>query len=287
MSKVMLGKEVFTAMREEQKKQVEALRAKGVVPKLAILRVGENPDDCSYERGAMKRMESTGIEVKNVVLPGDVSPEEFDKAFNDINEDDSIHGILMLRPLPKHINEEAYVNRINPRKDMDGMCPDNMAKIFAGDKSGMAPCTAEAVIRMLDHYKIDLTGKNVAVIGRSMVVGRPLAMLLVGRNATVTICHTRTKNLKDILKKSDIVCCAAGAAKMVSGDMLPEGIVAVDVGINVDENGKLCGDIDYESAEKKTAYISPVPRGVGSVTTSVLAGHVIKSAEYLLSESNH
>ncbi len=281
MAESMLGVEVAKAMKTQMIEKVEEWKKSGLVPNLTIIRVGAREDDLAYERGAKKRMELTGIDCKVVELPEDISQEELEERFGQINADPEVHGILLFRPLPKHLNEDSLRMMINPYKDVDGMSPVNMAKVFSGDTSGHAPCTAEAVMEMLDYYQIDLTGKKVAIVGRSMVVGRPLAMLMLKKNATVTICHTRTKDLPGTLREAEVLVAAAGKARMITGDMVGEGAIVADVGINVDENGNLCGDVDYEAAEKKAAYISPVPRGVGSVTTSVLAKHVLKSVELL------
>lgn len=285
MAETMLGVEVAKAMKIQIIEKVEAWKAKGVVPNLTIIRVGAREDDLAYERGAKKRMELTGIDCKVLELPEDISQEDLEIKFRQVNDDPKVHGILLFRPLPKHLDEEPLRMIINPYKDVDGMSPVNMAKVFSGDASGHAPCTAEAVMEMLDYYKIDLTGKKVAIVGRSMVVGRPLAMLMLKKNATVTICHTKTKDLPGTLREAQVLVAAAGKAKMITEDMVGEAAIVADVGINVDENGNLCGDVDYERAEKKASYISPVPRGVGSVTTSVLAKHVVSGLELLAKEN--
>ncbi len=281
MAEVMLGVEVAKAMKTQIIEKVESWKEKGIIPNLTIIRVGAREDDLAYERGAKKRMELTGIDCKVLELPEDISQEKLEEEFQKVNEDPMVHGILLFRPLPKHLNEEPLRMMIDPYKDVDGMSPVNMAKVFSGDLSGHAPCTAEAVMEMLDYYQIDLTGKKVAIVGRSMVVGRPLSMLMLQKNATVTICHTRTKDLPRTLRDAEVLVAAAGKAKMITEDMVGEGAIVADVGINVDEDGNLCGDVDFEAAEKKASYISPVPRGVGSVTTSVLAKHVVKSVELL------
>ncbi len=281
MAEVMLGVEVAKAMKTQIIEKVEGWKEKGIIPNLTIIRVGAREDDLAYERGAKKRMELTGIDCKVLELPEDISQEKLEAEFQKVNEDPKVHGILLFRPLPKHLNEEPLRMMIDPYKDVDGMSPVNMAKVFSGDLSGHAPCTAEAVMEMLDYYQIDLTGKKVAIVGRSMVVGRPLSMLMLQKNATVTICHTRTKDLPGTLRDAEVLVAAAGKAKMITEDMVGEGAIVADVGINVDEDGNLCGDVDYDAAEKKASYISPVPRGVGSVTTSVLAKHVVKSVELL------
>lgn len=276
----MKGADVAKAMKEDLIKEVGELKEKGISPCLAIVRVGARPDDLAYERGAMKRMESTGIGCQVFELPEDISQEAFEEEFRKVNDDPQIHGILLFRPLPKHLDEEPVKAMINPWKDVDCMSPVNIAKVFSGDETGFAPCTPEAVMEMLDYYKIDLAGKKVTVVGRSMVVGKPLSMLLLKKNATITVCHTRTADLSGTCRDAEILVAAAGKAKMVTEDMVGEGAVVVDVGINVDEEGKMCGDVDYDNVEAKASYISPVPRGVGSVTSSVLAKHVVKGAKY-------
>lgn len=276
----MKGADVAKAMKEDLIKEVGELKEKGISPCLAIVRVGARPDDLAYERGAMKRMESTGIGCQVFELPEDISQEAFEEEFRKVNDDPQIHGILLFRPLPKHLDEEPVKAMINPWKDVDCMSPVNIAKVFSGDETGFAPCTPEAVMEMLDYYKIDLTGKKVTVVGRSMVVGKPLSMLLLKKNATITVCHTRTADLSGTCRDAEILVAAAGKAKMVTEDMVGEGAVVVDVGINVDEEGKMCGDVDYDNVEAKASYISPVPGGVGSVTSSVLAKHVVKGAKY-------
>ena len=281
MSILMKGADVAKTMKEDLTGEARRLKDRGILPSLTIVRVGARPDDLAYERGARKRMEMIGIECKVVELPETITQAEFEKTFFKINEDPKVHGILLFRPLPGHLEEGPVVSRINPLKDVDCMCPVNIAKVFSGDETGHAPCTPEAVMEMLDYYKIDPRGKKVTVIGRSMVVGKPLSMLLLKRHATVTICHTRTKDLSATCREAEILVAAAGKARMVTADMIGDGAVVVDVGINVDAKGNLCGDVDFNAAEPVTSYISPVPRGVGSVTSSVLAKHVLKAAEYL------
>ena len=281
MSILMKGADVAKTMKEDLTGEARRLKDRGILPSLTIIRVGARPDDLAYERGARKRMEMIGIECKVVELPETITQAEFEKTFFKINEDPKVHGILLFRPLPGHLDEGPVVSRINPLKDVDCMCPVNIAKVFSGDETGHAPCTPEAVMELLDYYKIDPRGKKVTVIGRSMVVGKPLSMLLLKRHATVTICHTRTKDLSATCREAEILVAAAGKARMVTADMIGDGAVVVDVGINVDAKGNLCGDVDFNAAEPVTSYISPVPRGVGSVTSSVLAKHVLNAAEYL------
>lgn len=270
------GKKVSDGIKEYVSKELETL---SFVPKLAIVRVGENPDDMSYERGATKKLKSFGLDVASYVFPQDISDEAFKKAFKDINEDDEVTGILLLRPLPRTINEKDIENMIDPKKDLDGISPINIAKVFAGDTTGFSPCTAEAVIEVLKAYDIKLTGKRVTVVGRSMVVGKPVSMLLLKENATVTMTHTRTVDLKKTCSDAEIVVAAAGRAKMLNSDYCGQDAVMIDVGINVDENGKLCGDVDYATLDGKASAATPVPGGVGTVTTAVLAKHLIQAAK--------
>lgn len=270
------GKKVSDGIKEYVSKELETL---SFVPKLAIVRVGENPDDMSYERGATKKLKSFGLDVASYVFPQDISDEDFKKAFKDINEDDEVTGILLLRPLPHTINEKDIENMIDPKKDLDGISPINIAKVFAGDTTGFSPCTAEAVVEVLKAYDIELTGKRVTVVGRSMVVGKPVSMLLLKENATVTMTHTRTVDLKKTCSDAEIVIAAAGRAKMLNSDYCGQDAVMIDVGINVDENGKLCGDVDYATLDGKASAATPVPGGVGTITTAVLAKHLIQAAK--------
>ena len=229
---------------------------KGAIPHLAIVRVGERPDDMSYERGATKKMEKVGFRCTSYTFPADIDNDTFQKEFDKINEDEDIDGILLLRPLPKHIDEKAIENRIASVKDLDGISPMNLAKVYAGDPTGYGPCTAEAVIEMLDYAGVDLKGKRAVVIGRSLVVGKPAAMMLIKKNATVTVCHTRTVDMPSVVKEADIVVVAAGKAGVIDGSYLREGQIVIDVGINVNEEGKLCGDVDFEKVEPHTSAIT-------------------------------
>ena len=280
MGIVMKGADVAAAMKERLVEETKRLKEQGILPCLGIVRVGARPDDLAYERGARKRMEAIGIGCQVTELPEDITQEEFEKEFLRVDDNPNIHGILLFRPLPAHLDEDPVREMIHPMKDVDGMRPVNIAKVFTGDKTGYAPCTPEAVMEMLDYYKIDPRGKRVTVIGRSMVVGKPLSMLLLKRHATITVCHTRTEELEQTCREAEVLVAAAGKAKMVSGDMVGDGAVVVDVGINVDAQGNLCGDVDYDAVQGKASYISPVPGGVGSVTSSVLAKHVVRGAAY-------
>lgn len=273
---LLKGADVVSAMNASMKQELSAF---SYVPQLAIIRVGEKPDDMSYERGAIKRMNTIGLRCLSYVFEEAVSNEDFIKEFQKINADPDIDGILLLRPLPKHIDESAIEKIIDPQKDVDGISPYNMAKVFAGDETGFAPCTAEAVIEMLRFAGISLSGKRVAIVGRSLVVGKPLAMLCMKNNATVTVCHTKTINMEDICKQAEILIACAGRARMLNNSYVGHNAIVIDVGINIDENNMLCGDVDMESIRTAAALATPVPGGVGTVTTSVLAKHVILAAK--------
>ena len=284
MAKILKGAPVAAAMTEKMKTDSDRLRKAGIVPTLAILRVGERDDDLSYERGAMKRAEKAGIEVKNVVLPADVSGETFFKALADLNEDPSVHGILMFRPLPKHLDGEKARKMLAPEKDVDGCTDGSLAGVFTNTPLGFPPCTAEAAMEILHFYDIDIRGKSAAVIGRSLVIGRPVAMMLMHENATVTICHTKTPDVPAVTREADIVIAASGQMLSVGKEYLKAGQTVIDVGIGWNEElGKLCGDVKFEEAETIVDGITPVPGGVGAVTTAVLCRHVIMAAERSLS----
>ena len=278
-TKIIKGKPVADRITENLIEETKKLKELDIVPKLAIVRIGENPDDMSYERGAMNRCAKIGIDVQNIVLQGDVSEGEYIEVIKNLNDDKNINGILCLRPLPKNINENKVKSIIDAKKDVDCFNPINSAKLFEGEKDGYAPCTPEAVMKILNHYEVDLSGKKVVVLGRSLIVGKPVSIMLMGENATVTICHSKTENLAEEAKKADVLVAAIGRAKMVDKSYIKEGATVIDVGINIDESGNLCGDVDTESAIGIAKMITPVPAGVGSVTTSVLAEHVIKACK--------
>ncbi len=280
MAKLLKGKEVAAALNEQSAQKAAALKEKGITPTLAILRVGEKGDDISYEKGAMKRCTAVGVEVKNVILPEDVGQEEFYQTLEDLNHDPSVHGILMFRPLPKYLDNEKARNAIAPEKDIDGCSDGSLAGVFTGNDRGFAPCTAEAAIAILEYYGIDITGKNAVVLGRSLVVGRPLAMMLMQKNATVTICHTRTQNMAEITRKADIVITCMGRIEILDSSYFSPGQTVIDVGITwSNEKKKVCGDCLFEEVEPIVRAITPVPGGVGAVTTSLLVRHVIEAAE--------
>ena len=282
MSKLLLGKPVADAMTEDLAVRVDALKAAGVQPVLAIVRVGERPDDLSYERGVTKRAQSVGVDVRPFVLAEDASQQQLEAVIRQVNEDASIHGCLMFRPLPAHLDEDAACALLAPEKDVDAISPAALAGVFADLQGAFAPSTAVACMKVLDHYGIDPEGKKVAVIGRSLVIGKPVAMLLLARNATVTICHSRTRDLARTVREAEIVICATGRARAYGADFFREGQTVIDVGINVDAEGKLCGDVDFESVENLVDAITPVPRGVGSVTSAVTVDHTVQAAERAL-----
>ena len=274
----LLGKPVADSIVESLAPEVEALKAKGIVPTLAVIRVGAREDDLAYERGLTKRFENADCAVKKIELPEDVTQEVLDAAVASADADSSINGILMFRPLPKPLTDKNVLASISAVKDVDGMGLANMADIFSGAGEGHAPCTAQAVIEMLKFHGIDIKGKKVTVVGRSLVIGKPVAMLLLKENATVKVCHTKTEDLKAECQWADIVVACAGVAKMLNADYFRAGQTVIDVGMNVDEEGKLCGDVDFVSVSEIVDAITPVPRGVGSVTTSVLLRAVVQNA---------
>ena len=278
MAKRLSGKEVTAALNARIRANVETCRAHGVEPTLCMVRVGDNPSDMSYERGAAKRCETLGVACKQVHLPEDVSQDELLSVIEDVNQDPAIHGLLLFRPLPKHLDQALIENALNPAKDVDCMTDLSMSGVFTGKQIGFPPCTPQACMEILDHYGYDCTGKKAVVIGRSLVVGKPAAMMLIKKNATVTICHTRTKDMPAVTRDADLIIVAAGRAGVIGADYVREGQTIIDVGINVNAEGKLCGDVDFAAVEPVVDAITPVPGGVGTVTTSVLVGHVADAA---------
>ena len=281
MAKQLLGKEVNEKLNARIIAQCEELKAKGINPTLGIVRCGERPDDLSYEKGATKRAEALGVAVEKFVLPEDISKEDLLKVIDEINANDNIHGVLMFRPLPKHLkaDQDEICNRLDPRKDVDGMTDGSNAGVFMGKKLGFAPCTPAACMEILDHYGINCTGKKAVVIGRSLVVGKPAAMMLMGKNATVTVCHTKTVDTPAVAREADILISAAGVLKSLTREYVRPGQIVIDVSINWDEaKGGIAGDAVYDEVEPIVEAITPVPGGVGAVTTSVLIGHVVEAA---------
>jgi methylenetetrahydrofolate dehydrogenase (NADP+)/methenyltetrahydrofolate cyclohydrolase len=276
---VLSGSEVAAALNDQVSRAAAALKAKGVVPTLAVLRVGERGDDISYERGVTKRAEKVGVAVRSLVLPADVSETVLRETIDSLNQDSKVHGVLMFRPLPKHIDEAAACQALSPAKDIDGITNTSAAGIFAGSGSGFAPCTAEACIEILNYYGIDPKGKRATVVGRSLVVGKPVAMMLLDRHATVTIAHSRTVDLPSVIRGADIVIACIGRGRMIGLDCLRPGQVVIDVGINVTEDGSLVGDVDFGAASTTVSAITPVPGGVGTVTASINLRHVVLAAQ--------
>lgn len=280
MAEILKGAAVAAALNEKMACEVRTLKANGVEPTLAILRVGERSDDVSYETGAMKRCAMVGVTVKNVVLPADVDSDTFFEMLDALNRDDGVHGTLMFRPLPDHLDGEKARRMLAPAKDIDGCTDGSLAGIFTNAKVGFAPCTAQAAMEILDHYGVDCKGKKAVVIGRSLVVGRPVAMMLMHRDATVTICHTKTVDMASITKDADIIIVCAGKMESIGAEYFREGQTVIDVGIGWSKKkGKLCGDVKFDETEKIVGAITPVPGGVGTVTTSVLVSHVIEAAK--------
>ena len=283
VAELLKGADVVNALNSRMISETEALKGAGVSPTLAILRIGERPDDLSYEKGAVKRCETVGVAVKSVVLPADVTQEELMSNVSALNDNDGVHGVLIFRPLPKHLDEDAVCAALKPEKDVDGITEGSLAGVFTGSGKGFAPCTAQACMEILDHYKIDCKGKRAVVIGRSLVVGKPAAIMLMGKHATVTVCHTRTVDMPAIAAKAEILIVAAGKMESLTKEYFSPGQVVIDVGINWnDEKGKLCGDVKFDDAEPIVAAITPVPGGVGTVTTSVLVSHVVEAAKKTL-----
>ncbi len=288
MAKRLLGKEVNEALVASLQNRTAALKEKGVTPTLGIIRLGENPSDLSYEKGATKRAEEVGVAVKNYILPETATKEEVLAVIDQVNADDSVHGVLMFRPLPKHLkaDQDEICNRLAPKKDVDSMTHMSNAGVFEGQALGYAPCTPSACMEILDYYGIDCKGKNAVVIGRSLVVGKPAAMMLMQKNATVTICHTKTVNTAEICKNADIIVSAAGVLNSLTADYVRPGQVVIDVSMNwnpekITSKGKggMSGDAIFDEVEPIVEAITPVPGGVGAVTTSVLMKHVVEAAE--------
>lgn len=279
MTELWKGAPVAAALTEALIQRADALKARGIEPTLAIVRVGEKPDDLAYERGAEKRCEKVGITVRKFVLPETYQTQELMDVIRRINEDPGIHGCLMFRPLANKDDEAKACALLSPAKDVDCITAGSLAKVFSGTGAGFAPCTAQAVMELLKFYGVDLTGKRVTVVGRSLVIGKPVSMMLQAANATVTMCHTKTKDLAEECRHADILVAAVGRAATIGPQHLADGQIVIDVGINVDAEGKLCGDVDAQAAEGVVSAITPVPGGVGTVTSSILASHVIEAAE--------
>lgn len=280
MAELLRGAPVAAAVTKDVADRAARLAAAGVTPRLALVRVGERPDDLAYERGAEKRCKAAGIALERRVLPSDCGQDALEETLRELGADGAVHGILLFRPLPEHLDEPAACSAVPAEKDVDAATPASLLATLSGKGTGFAPCTAEAVVALLDHYGVPLDGADVTVVGRSLVIGRPLAALLLTRNATVTTCHTHTRNLAACCRRADVVVAAAGSARMLGADCVRAGQVVVDVGINWDESaGRLVGDVDLEAVAPVVSAVTPVPGGIGSITTAILARHVVEAAE--------
>ena len=272
------GKEIVEAMRTEC---LSFARENACIPSLAVLRVGDKESDIAYERSIKKRFQDFGLEVKDYHLEENCSNAEFQEVFRFLNEDPEIDGILVFRPLPLQIDEEEMLYVMKKEKDVDGVTSSNLAGLLLQDPDAFAPCTAEAVMELCKYYKIPLSGKEVCIIGRSLVVGKPLSVLMLNADATVTVCHSKTENIKEVAKRADVLVTAIGKAKAIGSSYCKEGATVIDVGINVDSDGNLCGDVDYDTIKTVAEKLTPVPGGLGPVTTAVLAKHVVKAYQLL------
>jgi len=277
MYQIIDGKKVSQKVKDDLKIKVEDLKKQGIFPGLAVIIVGNDSASRVYVNNKKKACEYIGIRSEEYALPEETTEEELLKLVKELNEKKDIHGILCQLPLPKHINEETILNSIDPKKDVDAFHPVNVGKIMIGNFDFL-PCTPAGVMELIEETGIDLTGKQCVVVGRSNIVGKPQAMLLLHKNATVTICHSKTKDLKEVCKTADILVVAVGRAKMVDESYIKEGAVVIDVGMDRDENGKLCGDVDFDSACKKASYITPVPGGVGPMTIATLMKNAVTAA---------
>lgn len=284
MTQILRGAEVANAKKSVIIKRTEVLKAKGLCPALCIVMVGDKGDAQAYAKSASKTLAHCGIQCHIADFPGDIGTQGLIEEIKGINENPDYHGILIMRPLPETMQWGLIENIISPEKDVDCITMDNLSKVFKGDDSGFYPCTAQAVVEILDYYGIELKGKNVVVIGRSLVVGKPAAMLLLQRNATVTLCHSKTKNLNGITSKADIIVAAAGIPHLLGEESVRKESIVLDVGINL-VKGKLVGDVDFDRVAPLVSMISPVPGGIGSVTTSVLMENVVIAAERLMDKA--
>lgn len=284
MAKLLKGVEAAKSISARLQEETAQLKGRGVTPCLAILRVGQREDDLAYERGAMKRCDTVGIAVKQVVLPETVAQQELLAAVEDINADHSIHGCLVFLPLPGHLDEDAVRRALLPAKDVDGITAGSLAAVYGGTGEGFAPCTAQACVELLKHYEIPLKGKRAVVVGRSLVIGKPVSMLLLNENATVTVCHSRSEDLPTLCREADILVVAVGRMGLVGGEYVRPGQVVLDVGIHMDADGTMKGDVRFDEVEPVAAAVTPVPGGVGAVTTAVLASHVVEAAKRSLND---
>jgi methylenetetrahydrofolate dehydrogenase (NADP+)/methenyltetrahydrofolate cyclohydrolase len=277
-AKILDGKALSAKIKEEIKEEVLSLAVKGIKPSLAVILVGDNLASQKYVSFKEKACRELGIESIVFRLPEETQGVELISLIKDLNHNSSINGILVQLPLPPHLSENIIIENINPLKDVDGFTPLCLGRLFV-DNPLFVPCTPKGVLRMLDEYFIDIEGKNVVIVGRSKIVGKPLAMLFLRRNATVTICHSKTKDLKEITRSADILCVATGRAGLIKADMVQEEAVVIDIGINVTKEGKVVGDVDFDSIKEKASYITPVPGGVGPMTIAMLMENTIRAAK--------
>lgn len=279
MDRILTSNDLAVKLEEDIISRVDKLREKNEVPKLAIVRVGENPNDISYEKSLIKKGEKYKIDIKQVLLDESITTEELKSEIEKLNEDDSVTGMIIFRPLPKHIDDEVIQQTVCWKKDVDCMTPTNLAKIFQGDFSSFQPATPYASMKILEYYGIDLEGKSVAIVNRSMVLGKPMAMMVLGKNGTPTICHSRTKDLKKVLKEADVVVTATGRAKSLTREFLTEDSIVIDVGVSMGEDGKLSGDADFEDLKDYVKGITPRLGGVGKITSTLLMDQIVQAKE--------
>lgn len=278
MAILLKGPEVTAALNAKLARQTAELKAAGIYPTMAMLRVGEREEDISYERGAVKRCQHVGVAIRQYVLPMEATQEAMLAVIQGLNNDPTVHGVLIYRPLPPHMDDAVIRNALSPAKDLDGISNASLSSVFSGIDTGFPPCTAQACLELIDYYGIELKGRKAVVIGRSLVVGKPVAMMLLGRDATVTICHRNTPDMAELCRSADVLIVAAGQAGMVDKSFLSPGQTVIDVGIHPDANGRISGDVVFEEAEALVGAITPVPGGVGAVTTTVLIKHLIEAA---------
>ena len=278
MATILDGKELARKTRENLKKEVEELKTKGIYPKFAVIMVGDNPASKIYIKNKSKACNDVGIEFEEHLLDENIEMQTLLDLIEELNNREDIHGILLQSPIPKHLDVNLAFRTIKPEKDVDGFNPVNVGKLSL-NQDCFVSCTPFGIIRMLDEYNIDIEGKHAVVIGRSNIVGKPMVQCLLNKNATVTVIHSKTKNTEELTKQADIVVCAIGRAKFLTADMVKDGAVVIDVGINRNEEGKVVGDVDFENVSKKASYITPVPGGVGPMTIAMLMNNIVKAAK--------
>lgn len=283
MAEIIDGKAVAKKIRKELKKEVEELKTKEITPKLAVIMVGDNSASQVYVRNKSKACEKAGIEFEEFLFDNDTTEEKLLDTIDMLNKDESVHGILLQSPVPKHINIQKAFEKISPKKDVDGFNAVNVGKLSIGQDAFIS-CTPYGIIKMLEEYNIETEGKHTVILGRSNIVGKPMIQCMLNKNATVTVCHSRTKNIAEITRNADILIAAIGKPKFVTEDMVKDDVVVIDVGINRMEDGTLCGDVDFENVSKKASYITPVPGGVGPMTIAMLIYNVVKAAKNTLED---